>query len=51
MQQIVKDEGGAVVLMYANYVYASSKQVAHPETIGNNWAMDGARVIERWWMA
>ncbi len=51
MQVIVKDEGGVVVPMYANYVYASSKDVAHPEKLGNIWTMDGARMIERWWMA
>ncbi|MGI9464547.1 MAG: ABC transporter substrate-binding protein, partial [Aestuariivirgaceae bacterium] len=51
MQLITKDEGGVVVPMYANYVYASSKKVAHPETVGNIWTMDGARMIERWWMA
>jgi peptide/nickel transport system substrate-binding protein len=51
MQLITKDEGGVVVPAYANYVYATSKDVAHPEQLGNIWSMDGGRMIERWWMA
>ena len=51
MQRITKDEGGVVVPAFANYVYATSKKIAHPETVGNNGPMDGARMMERWWMA
>ncbi len=51
MQTIVRDEGGVVVPMYANYVDAASRKLAHEEQIGNNWQLDGVRIAERWWFA
>ena len=50
MQQILRDEGGAIVPMFANYVQALSSKVGTPETVGNLWQMDNARMAERWWM-
>ena len=50
MQKIVSDEGGVVIPMFANYVMAVSKKVAH-DKMGANWALDGFRCIERWWFA
>lgn len=51
MQEIVKDEGGVVIPMFANYVDAASTKLAHEKAIGNNWQMDGVRMAERWWFA
>ena len=51
LQRIVRDEGGAVIPMYANYVDAASNKLAHGPAIGNIWQMDGARLAERWWFA
>ena len=51
MQQILRDEGGVIVPMYANHVQALSTKVATPEAIGGLWQMDNARMAERWWMA
>ncbi|MFQ5624781.1 MAG: peptide ABC transporter substrate-binding protein, partial [Paracoccaceae bacterium] len=51
MQQIVSKEGGVIVPMYANWVDAASTKLAHNDTIGNMWPMDGTRLIERWWFA
>lgn len=51
MQAICSSEGGVVVPMYANYVDAHSTKLANSGTIGNIWAMDSARVAERWWFA
>lgn len=51
MQLLVRDEGGAVIPMYANYVWAVSDGVAHDESVAANWDMDGNRAIERWWVA
>ena len=48
MQQIVSDEGGVVVPMFANYVIAMSDKVKHG-TLAGNWDMDGQRFMERWW--
>jgi len=50
LQKIVRDEGGVVVPMFANYVMGLSNKVAH-DKLGANWSMDGFRAIERWWFA
>ena len=50
MQQIVSDEGGVVVPMFANYVFASVEKVSHGALAGN-WDMDGNKFFERWWFA
>ncbi len=51
MQSLMSQEGGTIVPMYANYVDAHSTKVANSGTLGNNFQLDGSRVIERWWMA
>lgn len=50
MQTIVRDEGGVVVPMFANYVGASSTKLAHGKIAGN-WDVDGHKAVERWWFA
>lgn len=51
MQQILRDDGGVVIPMFANYVQAVGAKIGTPDTIGNLWQMDNARMAERWWMA
>jgi len=51
MQQIVSDEGGIIIPMFANYVGAYSDRLGHPEQIAGNWRNDGHRLGERWWFA
>jgi len=51
MQLILRDEGGVIVPMYANYVFARSTKVARGEAIAANWELDGWKCIERWWFA
>jgi peptide/nickel transport system substrate-binding protein len=49
MQQIVRDEGGSVIPIFAAYVQAASTKVGLPEVMANNWELDGHRNGERWW--
>jgi peptide/nickel transport system substrate-binding protein len=51
MQQIVSDEGGIIIPMFANYVGAYSAALAHPEQVASNWRNDGHRLGERWWFS
>ena len=51
MQQILRDEGGLLVPVFANHLQAHSDRVATPRDVGNLWAMDNARFAERWWRA
>ncbi len=50
MQEIVRDEGGVVIPMFANYVFAMSKKVEHGP-MAANWDLDGNKGMERWWFA
>jgi peptide/nickel transport system substrate-binding protein len=49
MQTIVNMEGGTVVPLFANYVFAMSDKVQHGPKMAGNWDMDGDKAIERWW--
>ncbi len=51
MQLIVRDEGGVVIPLFANYVYASSDRLQHESSLASNWDLDGFRAPERWWFA
>ena len=49
-QKICRDEGGAVVHTFADWVIAVSKKVGYKNVAGN-WNPDGAKAAERWWFA
>ena len=50
MQSIVRDDGGVLVPMFANYVMAISDKIGH-DKMAANWSMDGFKCAERWWFA
>lgn len=50
-QQLVSDDGGAIVPMFANYIMGVSKKVAHDDQVAGNWELDGMKSQERWWFA
>ncbi|HEX9771756.1 MAG TPA: ABC transporter substrate-binding protein [Kiloniellales bacterium] len=50
MQKIVSDEGGVVIPVFNNYVFAMSKKVEHGP-MSSSWANDGQKGMERWWFA
>ena len=49
MQLIVSDEGGVLIPMFNNYLFASNNRVGQPEVLATNWSLDGNRVMDRWW--
>ena len=51
MQEILHNDGGLVAPMFASYVHAITKDVAHGPQMASNWSLDGERWAERWWMA
>lgn len=51
MQEIIRDQGGDIVAMLANYVGAFRSKVHHPPKIGNSLDLDDMRAVERWWFA
>ena len=50
MQEIVKDDGGTIIPVYAQYVFANRDTVAHGP-LASNKDFDGWRATERWWSA
>ena len=50
MQEIVHNEGGALIPMFASYVFAVGDNVGLPDQLATNWDMDGERWMERWWL-
>ncbi len=50
MQTIVHNDGGVVVPMFANYVFAMADKVKHRDKMAANWGLDGNKGLERWWM-
>jgi len=50
MQQIVRDEGGVVVPMFATDIAAATDKIAHGP-LGVDKELDGLRCSERWWFA
>jgi len=47
-QKIVRDEGGVVIPMFANYIEAANDKIRFEQPAGN-WELDGNRAAERWW--
>jgi len=50
MQRLCNEDGASVIPMFASYVGALAKNVAH-DKMGANWDMDGLRCMERWWLS
>lgn len=50
-QSLLQDDGGVIASMFANYIAAHNKSLAHDEAVAANWANDGNKAQERWWFA
>lgn len=48
MQAILNDDGGAIIPMFANYVFATKNDVVTGDSFSSHWDMDGERWMERW---
>jgi peptide/nickel transport system substrate-binding protein len=51
MQEIVSNEGGVIVPLYANWVFARTTAIAHDGNLAANRELDGRMIVERWWRA
>jgi len=49
MCQLARDDGGTIIPMFANYVYARRSNVKHSGELAASWQIDGARGCSRWW--
>ncbi len=50
MQDLVAEDGGAIVLMFYNFLGGHQKTLAHGK-IAPNLDVDGLRIVNRWWFA
>jgi peptide/nickel transport system substrate-binding protein len=48
MQQIIHDDGGTLLVAFANYTSGTSKNLGYGD-IGGIFPMDNGRASERWW--
>ena len=51
MQVLLNRDGGAIIPMFANFVFATGPEVATGDQFSSHWEMDGERWMERWWFA
>ncbi|TFL18487.1 ABC transporter substrate-binding protein [Jannaschia formosa] len=51
LQELVSDQGGTIIPMFASYVGAHTDRLQHGEDVATNWANDGHRMCERWWFS
>ncbi|PWE32585.1 peptide ABC transporter substrate-binding protein [Maritimibacter sp. 55A14] len=49
MAILAKDDGGTVIPMFTNFVYARRSNVKHTGKLAASWQCDGARACSRWW--
>jgi peptide/nickel transport system substrate-binding protein len=47
-QKILRNEGGVVIPMFANWIEAVTARIRFKNPAGN-WELDGHRAAERWW--
>lgn len=50
MQQLCTDDCGAIIPLFANYVFAMDEKVQHGR-LAASWDLDGTKCLERWWFA
>ena len=48
MQAILSNDGGAIIPMFANYVFATGPDVVTGDGFSSHWDVDGERWMERW---
>jgi len=51
MCQIARDDGGTLLPMFNNFVYARGRGVEHGGQVASSWECDGARWASRWWFS
>ena len=49
MSELAKDDGGSILPVFQNFVYARRSNVQHGEHVSGAWELDGGRAAQRWW--
>lgn len=48
---IARDDGGTIIPMFNNFVYARRSNVMRQDQVAASWELDGSRGPSRWWFA
>jgi peptide/nickel transport system substrate-binding protein len=51
MQTIYNGDGGTIIPMFRNFLFARRSNVNHGEAMTGHWTLDGGRAAERWWFS
>ncbi len=51
MCQLARDDGGTIIPLFVNFVYARRSNVRRGASLAASWECDGARSAHRWWFA
>ncbi|MDE2789985.1 MAG: ABC transporter substrate-binding protein [Paracoccaceae bacterium] len=51
MCQIARDDGGTIIPLFVNFVYARRSNLRRGTSLAASWECDGARSAHRWWIA
>ncbi len=51
MQDIVANNAGVAIPMFASFLFATRSSVGTPDVIGSNLDLDGGSFMRRWWKA
>ncbi|MEL6934106.1 MAG: ABC transporter substrate-binding protein [Pseudomonadota bacterium] len=51
MQDLCANQGGSVIPMFNDYVFAVNDSIGMPEQLGTNYDLDGSSWMKRWWKA
>ena len=49
MAMLARNDGGTIIPMFNNFVYARRKNVKRGDSLAASWELDGARAPSRWW--
>ncbi len=50
MCQLARDDGGTIIPLFVNFVYARRSNLRRGESLAASWECDGARSFQRWWL-
>ncbi|WP_397542918.1 ABC transporter substrate-binding protein [Roseovarius salis] len=51
MALLARNDGGTIIPMFNNFVYARRSNVMRGDSLAASWELDGARAPSRWWFA
>ena len=51
MALLARNDGGTIIPMFNNFVYARRANVKHGPNLAASWELDGARAPSRWWFS